>query len=94
MPRRNREGYPDPTQFDATSYKFDAKSSKDAPRWISVDLKFAEKFAEPLTLSEIKNDPSFEGILVAKQGMRLSVQPVTEKHYKRVCTLRSKKKTK
>ncbi len=86
-----REGYPDPTQFDATSYKYDSKSTKEKPCWISVDLTFIEKFSEPVTLQELKLDPFFSDMLVVKQGMRLSVQPVAEKHFNRIIKMRSKK---
>jgi predicted RNA-binding protein with PUA-like domain len=87
-----REAYPDPTQFDATSYKYDAKSTKENPRWSSVDLKFIEKFKEPLTLAELKLDPVFDGMLVIKKGMRLSIQPVREKHFDRIVKMRSTRK--
>jgi predicted RNA-binding protein with PUA-like domain len=86
-----REAYPDPTQFDTKSYKYDAKSSKENPRWVSVDLRFKEKFEAPLTLSELKLDPQFADMLVVKRGMRLSVQPVSEKHFKRILELRLNK---
>jgi predicted RNA-binding protein with PUA-like domain len=85
-----QEGYPDPTQFDAASYKYDQKSTKEKPRWISVDLKFIEKFKEPVTLQELKLDPYFNDMLVVKQGMRLSVQPVAAKHFNRIIKMRSK----
>src|SRR5512143_1656781 len=32
--------YPDPTQFDPKSDYFDAGSSRDAPRWVMVDVRF------------------------------------------------------
>ena len=85
-----KEAYPDPTQFDKKSYKFDAKSKKEKPTWVSVDVKFVEKFKEPMTLAELKNDPFFNDMLVVKRGMRLSVQPVAEKHFKKITALRSK----
>lgn len=86
------EAYPDPTQFDATSYKFDPKSKKEKPTWVSVDLKFKERFTNPMTLGELKNDPYFTDMLVIKRGMRLSVQPVLKKHFERIVMLRAKKK--
>ncbi len=85
-----KEAYPDPTQFDITSYKCDPKSTKENPRWSSVDLKFVEKFKEPLTLHELKLDPFFSDMLVVKRGMRLSVQPVHEAHFARIRSLRLK----
>lgn len=83
-----KTAYPDPTQFDAKSYKYDPKSSKENPRWVSVDLRFKKKFTEPFTLAELKNDPFFTDMLVVKRGMRLSVQPVLEKHFNRILKLR------
>ena len=86
-----KTAYPDPTQFDAKSYKYDAKSDLKNPRWSSVDLRFIEKFKEPFTLHELKLDSRFADMLVVKRGMRLSVQPVSEKHYNLIITMRSKK---
>jgi predicted RNA-binding protein with PUA-like domain len=83
------EAYPDPTQFDATHDGYDPKSTKDNPRWSTVDVSLVEVFAEPLSLSEIKADKAFAGMELVKQGSRLSVQPVTEKHFERVMSLRS-----
>ena len=34
-----KEAYPDPTQFDPKSAKYDAKSTHDDPRWDMVDIK-------------------------------------------------------
>ena len=31
--------YPDPTQFDAKSHYYDAKSKPEEPRWQLVDVK-------------------------------------------------------
>ncbi len=86
-----KEAYPDPTQFDKKSYKFDPKSKKEKPTWVSVDLKFKEKFTNPMTLGELKNDPYFSDMLVTKRGMRLSVQPVAKKHFDRILKIREKK---
>ncbi len=82
--------YPDPTQFDAKSHYYDAKATKDAPRWLAVDVRFVEKFTRVVTLSEIKNDPKLATMLVAVPGSRLSVTPVTSQHFKRVCVLGKK----
>lgn len=85
-----REAYPDPTQFDASSYKFDPKSKKDKPTWVAVDLCFVSKFKEVCTLTELKMNPFFSDMLVVKQGMRLSVQPVSEMHYAKIVEYYSK----
>ncbi len=86
-----KEAYSDPTQFVPGTEKYDPKSDEYNPRWSSVDLKFKEKFKEPLTLGEIKLDPAFSDMLVVKRGMRLSVQPVAKKHFDRIQKLRSNK---
>lgn len=85
-----KEAYPDPTQFDAMSVYFDAKSNKAAPRWLAVDVRFVEKFKRLVTLAEIKNDPKLSGMLVAVPGSRLSVTPVSAAHFKHICKLAQK----
>lgn len=82
-----REVYPDPTQFDPKADHYDPKATKEKPRWDVVDVAFIEKFKEPVTLSTIKNDPAFSDMLVVQQGMRLSVQPVSERHYRKILEL-------
>ena len=46
--------YPDPTQFDPKSDYFDSGSSRDAPRWVLVDVKFKRKLKRVITLTELK----------------------------------------
>ena len=79
-----REAYPDPTQFDPKSNYYDAKSTKEEPRWSMVDVEFVEKFPEPVSLKALKDDPALQGMRVTQKGSRLSVQPVEPKHFKRV----------
>lgn len=73
--------YPDPTQFDINSEYFDPKSTQEKPRWVLVDIAFVKKAKNILPLDEIKSDPKLSGMLVAKRGMRLSIQPVEKKHF-------------
>ena len=86
-----KAAYPDPTQFDTKQDGYDPKSTKDNPRWSTVDVSLVEVFAEPLTLSEVKSNKGFTGMELVKRGSRLSVQPVNETHFKRVMLLREKK---
>mgnify|MGYP001550622961 FL=1 len=76
--------YPDPAQFDTRSEYFDAKATAESPRWVAVDVAFVAKFTEPLTLNELKLDPTYTDMLVVKKGMRLSVQPVSKKHFEKI----------
>jgi predicted RNA-binding protein with PUA-like domain len=82
-----KEGHPDVTQFDAKHDHYDADSSKDAPRWFVVDLKAIEPLARPVSLAEIKAAKGFEGLMLIKKGSRLSVQPVSDDHYRRILEL-------
>ena len=69
----------DETALDPKDEHYEPKSE-----WVCVDLKFVKKFERPVSLEEIKKDRDLHGILVARRGMRLSVMPVEEKHFKRI----------
>jgi predicted RNA-binding protein with PUA-like domain len=79
--------YPDPTQFDDKSEYFDPKSTREAPRWILVDVEFVEKWGRMVTLAELKADKALKDMLVVQKGQRLSVQAVADKHFERVLKL-------
>jgi predicted RNA-binding protein with PUA-like domain len=70
--------YPDPTQFQRKSHYFDAKATREQPRWDMVDVRFERKFRNVLALSTLKaNEDRLEGLGVLQRGSRLSVLPVT-----------------
>lgn len=69
--------YPDPTQFDPHSDYFDAKSTREAPRWSLVDVKFKRKLKRVIALSELKGSKQLQGFALIRPGNRLSVLPVT-----------------
>ncbi len=81
------QAYPDPTQFDPHSKYFDPKSTEENPRWFLVDVAFERKLARPITLKEIKEEPSLEGFTLTRRGNRLSVFPVSEAHWRGVLAL-------
>jgi predicted RNA-binding protein with PUA-like domain len=76
-----KEGYPDFTAFDNSSKYYDAKSVEENPRWIMVDIEAVQNLKNTVSLEEMKNNPKLEGMLVARKGQRLSIQPVDERHY-------------
>lgn len=80
----------DESQFDPKDEHFDPKSKREKPMWHCVDIAFVEKLARPVTLDDMKLDPKFEGMLVRERGSRLSIQPVSEKHFERVRELGGK----
>jgi len=73
--------YPDPTQFDPQSKYHDPKSSKDAPRWQLVDVQFVRKFARTVSLAELKEQPDLGEMLLLRRGNRLSIMPVSRRHW-------------
>ncbi len=85
--RIHKDAYPDPTQFDAKSEYYDAKSPREAPRWDRVDVAFVEKLKRFVTLDELKQDPACAQMLVIRRGMRLSVQPVAAADFAHVLAL-------
>ena len=87
LARVSRNAYPDHTAFEVGAKYFDAKSDPLNPRWMMVDVKFVEKFAELVSLETLKADPALEEMMVVQRGQRLSVQPVEKKHFVHVLKL-------
>jgi predicted RNA-binding protein with PUA-like domain len=67
-----REAYPDPTD--------------ETGRWVSVDVKAVGPLPKPVGLAAIKADPDFAELALVRQS-RLSVMPVSEAHWARLCAL-------
>jgi predicted RNA-binding protein with PUA-like domain len=84
--------YPDPTQFDAKSEYFDSKSTRENPRWWLVDFEFVDRFLEIIPLDTLKQDAELCEMMVCQRGTRLSINPVSAKHFKRACKLGGCKK--
>jgi predicted RNA-binding protein with PUA-like domain len=72
----------DETQFDKKDDHFDSKATREKPIWYGVDVAFVEKFKNPVTLDILKFSPELKGMMVLERGSRLSIQPVSEKHFK------------
>jgi len=81
------EPYPDPTQFDKKSKYFDAKSKKEDPRWVLVDVEFVRKLERNITLAEIKEQRSLDDMILTRKGNRLSIMPVSGKHWNKILSL-------
>jgi predicted RNA-binding protein with PUA-like domain len=76
--------HPDESQFKKGGYHFDPKATREKPIWYCVDVSFVKKFKEPVLLGAIKSDSELNGIMVAARGSRLSVQPVSQKHFEHI----------
>ena len=71
---------PDPTQFDAASPYFDAKSKPDAPRWLLLDVKALRK-TRLMSLPELRSMETLTDMRLLQRGNRLSVMPVEPAHW-------------
>lgn len=81
--RVSREAYPDPAQFDQKSEYYDAKSTREEPRWDMVDVEFVAKAKQPVSLPEIKAEQALQDMQLVRYG-RLSVQAVEKDEFERV----------
>ena len=67
-----REAYPDPT-------------AESGP-WVCVDVKAVSPMPRAVTLAEMKATPELADLTLIRQS-RLSVVPVSEEHWQRVCEM-------
>ena len=86
-----REAYPDPTQFDAKSAYYDAGSTREAPRWFSVDVQLEKRIEPVITLPELREHAAgaLREMLILKRGNRLSVTPLTAEEWRCIVALRA-----
>jgi len=68
--------YPDGTQFDPDSPYFDAKATRENPRWMLVDVRALKK-TRLIALAELRSHPELGQMQILKRGNRLSITPVT-----------------
>ncbi len=79
-----RAAYPDHTAFDPADDHFDERSDPDAPTWYMVDVRALEAVDPVFPLETLRTLPGLDGMLLLQRGSRLSVQPVTAAHWKRI----------
>jgi predicted RNA-binding protein with PUA-like domain len=85
-----REGYPDPSQFDAKSDHHDPESDPAEPRWFQVDVRAVRKLPRQVTLEEIRKEKSLAKMPLVQRGQRLSVQPVAPAEFERIVRMGEK----
>ncbi len=66
----SKENFPDPSD----------------KKWIAVEFVPLEKFANPVTLDEIKSQKDLQNIALIKQS-RLSVMPLTKKEFETILSM-------
>jgi predicted RNA-binding protein with PUA-like domain len=75
------EAKPDPSQFEVGGEYFDPAATTDKPRWFCPELAFLKKLPKMLSLEEMRNNRALDGLALLQKGSRLSVIPVSEKHF-------------
>jgi predicted RNA-binding protein with PUA-like domain len=76
---------PDETQFDRKSKYYDAKATRDQPRWVNVEVKFVKK-TRLLGLDELREHKELAGMRLLARGNRLSITPVDPDEWKFITT--------
>mgnify|MGYP000108985794 FL=1 len=84
--RVTRAAYPDPSQFLPDHPGFDARSTQIDPRWYQADITFRARYANPVYLKLLKQNPEFADMELVVRP-RLSVQKLTDRQYQLVQAL-------
>ncbi len=79
------KAYPDETQFDPKSKYYDAKATRDKPRWVNVDVRFVKK-TRLLGLAELREHKELAGMRLLARGNRLSITSVAPDEWKFIAT--------
>ena len=72
--------YPDASQFDRKSPYYDPKATREAPRWMLVDVKLDRK-TRLMPLEEMRSHRELAKMLTLRRGNRLSITPVTPEEW-------------
>jgi predicted RNA-binding protein with PUA-like domain len=84
------EAYPDATQFDRKNPYYDAKATRESPRWVSVDVTLIEK-TRLVPLAELRAQPELAKMRILQRGNRLSVTPVEPAEWNFIAKLAKRK---
>ncbi|MEW5788255.1 MAG: EVE domain-containing protein [Pseudomonadota bacterium] len=71
----SRLAYPDETQFEAGGKYFDAKATRENPRWFNVEVRFVKK-TPLLSIADMRACPELANMRILAKGNRLSITPV------------------
>lgn len=84
-----QDAIPDESAFDPKSPYYDPKSLSSAPRWFMPKVKYKKKFATPITLDSLKDNPHLQpsSFPLLKRGNRLSVIPVTHQQWQAILAM-------
>ena len=75
------QAYPDASQFDRAGPYYDAKSEREDPRWVNVDVRAVRK-TRLVPLSELRKHKVLSKMALLRPGNRLSITPVSATEWK------------
>lgn len=81
LARISKIAAPDKAQFDKKSEYYEPKATAEKPIWFCVEVEYDKKFAELVSLQDLRDNEKLSDMLVLAKGSRLSVQPVDKKHF-------------
>ena len=66
---------------------YDARSKKDKPTWLMVDVKYKRKLKKIITLKDLKSYKQLSNMRVVQRGNRLSITEVNKKDWEFILKL-------
>lgn len=82
-----KEAYPDHYALDPKSKYYDERCDNTRNLWDMVDIRYESSFASLVSLAAIRAEKVLGGMQLVKPGNRLSVFPVTEREYAKICQM-------
>jgi predicted RNA-binding protein with PUA-like domain len=84
-----RAAYPDPTALDRRDSHYDARSSKQAPRWFAFEIRLKRRLKRVITLAELQAHAHdrLASMMILRAGNRLSVTPIEDAHWRFILSL-------
>lgn len=83
----SRSGYVDASAFDPQDHHFDPRSTLSKPLWYCVDVTLVKRFMRVVTLTELRRHVALKDMLILRRGNRLSISPVSAKHWQYILKL-------
>lgn len=83
----SRRGYLDASAFDPEDHHFDPRSTPQKPLWYCVDVTLVKRFKHIITLAELRRHAVLKDMLILHRGNRLSITPVSPKHWQYILKL-------
>ena len=87
LARVSKPATADASALDPRSPYHDPKAAADKPIWYCVEVAFTRKFARPVTLEEIRAEPSLAAMPLLQRGQRLSIQPMNRAELDRIVAM-------